>query len=166
MKYETYDNANYLGNSSNKYVALITANSLNIKDCVINDQTTVVAKDAFSNCKFLKTVTVGEKVNVIGSDCFVNTPALEYNVYENVSYLGTKDSDYAIVMFANVPAATGIELHEDIKMITSDAFSDCINLTDIDCSKLTKAEWNDVYKINGWDNDLTIKVICSDGNIE
>ena len=166
LKYEIADGAKYLGNSQNKFVALISIDDLYTSACIINDSTKLIAKNAFSNCPALESVTVGNGIKVIDSDCFVNTPRLTYNVYEDVSYLGTKDNPYAIAMTANVPSATGIQLHKDVKMIAGDAFEKCVNLTDIDCSQITKEAWEGIYKAEGWNRDLILKIYCSDEVIE
>ena len=172
LKYEIENGAKYLGNNENKFVALISIDNLYTDACIINDNTKLVAKNAFSNCPALETVTVGENTRIIDADCFVNTPRFTYNVYADVSYLGTKDNPYAIAMHANVPAATGVQLHKDVKMISGDAFAKCVNLTDIDFSAngaeaaLTEKEWNNIYKVDGWNRDLILKIHCSDGIIE
>ena len=56
LVYSKYDNALYLGNSENPYVALIKAADKNITSCDIHSDTKIVAADAFVGCSALETV--------------------------------------------------------------------------------------------------------------
>mgnify|MGYP003295336352 CR=1 FL=1 len=47
LSYNKYDNARYLGNDNNPYVALIQATSTNIRSCKIHDETKVIYHGAF-----------------------------------------------------------------------------------------------------------------------
>ena len=77
LHYTEYDNACYLGNAQNPYVALIKAKSTSITSCVINDNCKVIASEAFSGCSNLTSITVPNSVCGIGGEAFIGCSALE-----------------------------------------------------------------------------------------
>jgi len=157
LAYTEADNGKYLGNSSNPHLVLVSAKDLNIESCVINDATKLVAKNAFSNCLYLETVTIGAGLKLINADCFNNAPSMKYNEYENARYLGTATNPYAVVMSVVIPSVSNITLHADTVMITDSAFVNCVSLTDINYPK-TATEWANVIKAENWKHDRTIAV--------
>lgn len=56
LVYSKYDNALYLGNAENPYVALIKAADKNITSCDVHPDTKIMAADAFVGCSALETV--------------------------------------------------------------------------------------------------------------
>ncbi len=69
LQYNTYDNAKYLGNESNPYLALIDVKSSSITSCKIHEDTKLIAYRAFSGCS-----------------------SLQYNTYDNAKYLGNENN--------------------------------------------------------------------------
>ena len=107
LQYNEYDNALYLGNDTNKYVALIKAKSKDITTCKINENAKVIYDDAFLDCSNLTSILIPNNVTDIGWRAF--------NGCNNL-----KD----ITIGKNVMNIQGT--------IFSDAFSSCGNLTNID----------------------------------
>ncbi len=70
LKYNEYDNAYYLGNNTNKYVALIKAKSKDVTDCKINNRCKIIYYKAFEGCRGLISVTIGNGVTNIGRSAF------------------------------------------------------------------------------------------------
>ena len=66
LVYNEYDNALYLGNSSNPYIALIKGKYESITSCVIHSDTIMIADRAFENYSSLTSVTIGNSVTSIG----------------------------------------------------------------------------------------------------
>ena len=66
LQYHEYDNALYLGNDNNPYVALIQAKSQDITNCTISDKCKVVDYSAFSGCTSLTSITIPDSVTSIG----------------------------------------------------------------------------------------------------
>lgn len=67
LKYNEYDNANYLGNENNPYVVLIDAKNETSK---IHNQTKVIASSAFTRCSNLTSVIIPNNVKMIGKAAF------------------------------------------------------------------------------------------------
>ncbi len=70
MQYTEYDNALYLGNTSNPYFALIKAKSTDITSCVINSNCIVIAGHSFTDCSSLVSITIPNSVISIGAYAF------------------------------------------------------------------------------------------------
>ena len=70
LKYNEYDNALYLGNSTNPYVVLVEEKSYNITSCIIHEDTIIIYRFAFSNCKNLASITLGKSIKHIGEQAF------------------------------------------------------------------------------------------------
>lgn len=66
LSYNTYDNANYLGTSTNPYYALIKATSTSITSCVVHPDCVVIADAAFAHCYSLNEITIPSSVRYIG----------------------------------------------------------------------------------------------------
>ncbi len=59
--YNEYDNAKYLGNTENPYLALVEAKDTSVARCTINGKTKVIAGGAFNGCSSLASVTIFSK---------------------------------------------------------------------------------------------------------
>jgi len=70
LQYNTYNNAKYLGNAYNPYMALIEANDTSITSCTIHADTKIISGFAFSNCKSLTSITIPDGVTSIGKGAF------------------------------------------------------------------------------------------------
>ena len=74
LAFNNYDNAKYLGTSSNPYMVLVSAKSTDILSCTINANTKIIAPYAFENCKEITSITIPNGVTTIGwvvfDDCW------------------------------------------------------------------------------------------------
>jgi len=77
IKYNVYDNANYLGDKANPYFLLIKAASTDITSCEINPNTKIIYYYAFKYCNKLKSLTVPESVKSIDAEAFWGCKGLE-----------------------------------------------------------------------------------------
>lgn len=77
LKYNEYDNAIYLGNAENPYVALIKAKTADITECEINSNCKVISEEAFIGCSNLTTITIPNSVDGISSGAFSGCSSLE-----------------------------------------------------------------------------------------
>ena len=66
IKFNEYDNALYLGNESNPYVALITTANKNCSRYTVHEGTKVIADYAFRGCSRLSSLVVPKSVTHIG----------------------------------------------------------------------------------------------------
>lgn len=131
--YTEYDNALYLGNEENPYVALVKATSTDINTINIHENTSAIAYYAFKNCENLRKVIIPEGVKVIGQGTFSNCSSLE-----------------------------DVELPSTITEIHSGAFSRCHRLSDIRFHG-TKEQWRAMgEKLHvGWAEDSDLRYIYS-----
>lgn len=91
LKFNEFENANYLGNENNLYLVFIRVNDDYITSCNINTATKVIASCAFSSCDSLKIVTIPASVVYIGDSVFRHLDDLK-----TVNYRGTKEQWNAI----------------------------------------------------------------------
>lgn len=66
LQFNTYDNAYYLGTSTNPYYALIVATSTSITSCDIHSDCVIIADGAFVDCYSLSEITIPASVRYIG----------------------------------------------------------------------------------------------------
>ena len=102
LQFTTYDQAYYLGNDNNPYLVLVKALHTYISNCVINENTKVIAGHAFYSCSNLKSINIPTNVTDI--------------------------SDYA---FSNCGALEIVTISEGVKRIGEGGFNDCMNLAKI-----------------------------------
>ena len=133
LEYNKYENALYLGNEENPYVALVKATSTDINTINIHENTSAIAYYAFKNCENLRKVIIPEGVKVIGQGTFSNCSSLE-----------------------------DVELPSTITEIHSGAFSRCHRLRDIRFHG-TKEQWRAMgEKLHvGWAEDSDLRYIYS-----
>lgn len=164
LTYTEYDNALYLGNESNPTLLLVSAKTLNETECAVSSTTKVVADAAFSNCKYLETVTLSSSVKGINGTSFSGCGELNYNESENGFYLGTEANPYLALIELDIKSVEDFKLNESTKIITDTAFAKCPSIKDISFDG-TAAAWKSIIKSENWNNDLTVSIICSDDTV-
>lgn len=87
------------------------------------DTIKTIGYDAFSGCTSLKSVRMSSGIEDIDTGAFYDCPALEYNVYENISYLGNENNPYIALMMSNDVMATACVINENTRLISSQAFA-------------------------------------------
>ena len=129
LNYNTYNQAKFLGNDTNPYVALITADS-SIQSYSIPNGTKLIAINAFQNCSSLTSVTVADSVTHIGVCAFYSCTNLTSIT------LGNSVADIGESAFNCCTSLTSITIPASITSIGSAAFSGCdalnaVYITDI-----------------------------------
>lgn len=120
--FNEYDNALYLGDDKNPYIALIQAKNKNITSCVINEKTKIIASQAFLRCANLVDMNIPDSVISIGEFAFAGSGIVNLKIGNGMEII-----ERGVFM-------TCINLHhliigEKVTIIGSYAFMDCGNLT-------------------------------------
>ena len=122
LEYNAYDNALYLGNENNPYVALIKTVNEDITDCQINNETKVIGGGAFSDCKSLTSITIPDGVTEIGDYAFSGCTSLtSITIPDGVTAIG----DYA---FRWCNSLESIIIPDSVTYIGAEAFGGCYSL--------------------------------------
>ena len=95
----------------------------------------VIGEGAFSDCTSLTTVTVPNTLTCLGDYAFTRCTSLEFNIYDNVYYLGNNANPYLICFKTTSNTKTAYTIHSNTKFIYSGAFSACMNLKNITIPK-------------------------------
>lgn len=120
LQYNEYDNALYLGNTENPYVALIKAKTTSITSCEINSNCKVISEMAFQDCDKLTTITIPNSVISIGANAFKNC--------------------FGLITVA---------ISNSVNKIDDNVFKDCINLTIYCQAKVKHSNWDKEWNISG-----------------
>ena len=125
LQYNEYDNAYYLGNADNPYVALIKAKSTDIGSCKINENTKVIQDGAFGGCENLTDMEIPNGVIYIGAWAFQDCSSLSSI---KIPYSVTSIGDHT---FSGCSSLTNIEIPDSVTYIGASIFEWCDNLTSI-----------------------------------
>lgn len=122
LQYNEYDNAYYLGNSSNPYVVLTKAKDRSITLCKINENCRVIGSYAFQYCSSIRTIDIPDSITSIGDSAFYGCDSLFTIVIPNgVTSIG--DS-----AFRCCPLLSSLTLGNSIISIGEYAFEKCSSL--------------------------------------
>ena len=125
LKYNKYDNALYLGNENNPYVALIKAVNEDITDCQINNETKVIGGGAFSGCTSLTSITIPDGVTEIGGGVFGYCRSLtSITIPDSVTSIGSG-------AFSGCASLESITIPDGVTSIRNYAFYGCTSLESI-----------------------------------
>ena len=180
--YNEYDNAYYLGNSSNPYLLLFKAKNQEITSCNIKSKTKCIYSEAFSDCSSLTSVEIPYGVTCIGAHAFdgcsnltsVEIPnsvtSIGNYVFYDCSSLTSIEIPYGVTRIGNGAfrecyVLRSIEIPDSVTTISQYAFYNCRNLTSINFTG-TKEQWKAISKGYDWNAYIDYYTIyCTDGNI-
>ncbi len=123
LSYTQSGNAQYLGNSANPYVLLVTADQNYYTACRVESGTKIIGQAAFDSTEFSE-IILPEGVVMIGTGAFLGCLAAKIHIPATVTYIG----DYA---FADCDRMTDVTLSAGITYIGENAFYGCVTLTSI-----------------------------------
>ena len=125
LKYNEYDNAYYLGNDNNKYVALIKAKNNEIASVSINSGTKIIWTSAFYNCSSLTSIIIPDNVTSIGDHAFYNCRGLtSVTIGNSVANIGERT-------FCSCTSLASIIIGNNVKSIGYEAFYGCSELKSV-----------------------------------
>ena len=149
MNFNEYDNAYYLGSESNPYLVLMHSKGVGIETCIIHEDTKIIVYRAFVNhynlteitipdsvrhidsfafgsCRNLKTVNLGNGVEIIG-DAFCYTPIESIVIPDSVKTLG--------VTFSGCDLLKNVSIGAGVTKIREGCFDGCTSLAEIKVSE-------------------------------
>ncbi len=134
--YDAFGNCTAIESATMPATAIGSIPTENLKTVVITSGESI-AKNAFSYCKLLMSVTLSDSVKNIGSYAFLNCSALE-----------------------------SVTIGSEVTSIGSYAFNGCSSLTSISYDG-TIEQWNAITKGSDWDDNTgNYTIHCTNGNIE
>jgi len=157
LNYNKYDNAYYIGNETNKYIALITARSKDIESVEIANGCRFICCEAFIDCVNLKGVNFPDSVIGIDKEAFAHCKSINtLKLPENLTSISEN-------CFDNCSGLTQLTIPSGVTQIGENAFWGCCALAEIyNLSDLTLA------KGTGDDGSVALyaKVIHTDANAQ
>lgn len=159
LQYNEYDNALYLGNDNNPYIALIKVKSTSITSCIISENCKFIHSSAFEGCGEFTSIEIPDSVTSIGDRAFYECGALTSVIIpDGVNAI----EEY---MFGDCGGLVSITIPDSITSIGDRAFRYCTSLTSVIFNG-TKEQWGNINKDNFWREFSSIKTIkCTDGDI-
>ena len=125
LTYNTYDNAQYIGNPQNPYIVLIKALNTNILSCTIHGNTKSIQSEAFQGCTGLTSITIPNGVTSIGDGAFLYCTGLtSVTIPDSVTSIG----DQAFYYCTGLRSVT---IGNSVTSIGGWAFDGCTGLTSV-----------------------------------
>lgn len=91
LQHNIYNNARYLGNSSNPYIILCKNLHAGITFCEIYNSCRIIYEKAFASCTSLTSIQIPDKIKSIGENAFYNCSSLKSIIIpENVVSIGKR----------------------------------------------------------------------------
>ena len=112
----------YMLNENNEYYE--------VTEIEIPDTTTKIGDYQFYGFNITK-VIIPNSVTSIGTDAFGGIPNLEYNIKDNIKYLGNTTNLYVYLAGSIDTTINAVSISENTKIIMSKAFNGCSNLTSV-----------------------------------
>ena len=154
LNFNSYNNANYLGDSTNPYLVLVKSVDGNITSCNINNDCRFILANAFEYCLSLTSVVIPEGITTIPEWCFFHCYQLQtlsipnsitkvgfsafqdagtaaLNAYENAYYAGNDSNPYLILIKPINKTIESCEINNRCRIIYPEAFTGCKSLQSI-----------------------------------
>ena len=131
LEYNVKDNLNYLGNELNPYLYLSSVISQDITSAIIDNSCKFIGSYAFEDCSSLTSIAIPEGVTSIGERAFEDCESLQYNVKDNLNYLGNETNPYLYLSGVTSQDITSAIIDNSCKFIGSHAFCWCSSLTSV-----------------------------------
>ena len=100
-----------------------------LKSITIPDSVTSIGNYVFWGCLSLTDITIPDGVTSIGNYAFSTFGSLNYNIKENVKYLGNEKNPYMVVMGVTDNSLSSYKIDKGARFLHGDAFFGCASLT-------------------------------------
>lgn len=128
-----------------------------LKNITLGEKLESIGSGAFAYCTNLKSITIPDTVTTIGQYAFKNCMSL------TTIYLPTKISEIPAELFYNCEDLISVTIPNNVRNIGNYAFAFCDSLETIYFSG-SKASWNNINKVDTWNYSSGITSIkCTDG---
>lgn len=135
LKYSIYNGCKYLGNDSNKYLAVFDTVDDNTTSVEINPNTKFICTMTFYNCEHLKSIKIPDSVMSIGGGAFSECRKLEsVNIPDGITEIDVNTFFGCGIKKIKIPRS--------VKKFGGSAFDEC-GVTNVDYDG-TVAEWCDI----------------------
>ncbi len=124
LTYNEYDNAKYLGTATNPYFALIKATNTSITECIIHEDTKLIAYGAFADCR-IANIEIPDGVTSVSDNAFYRCTSLaSVKIPNSVTSIGAN-------AFYRCTSLTGVTIPNNVTSIGANAFYECTSLTSV-----------------------------------
>ena len=110
---------------------LSSSSRLTIPDNYLGIPITRIETYAFQGKNNLTTVSIPDSIEYVGTEAFSECTKLDLTLYGNAYYLGNSQNPYLYLLRAISRDVAEIDIHSQTKIIASNAFSNCVNITEI-----------------------------------
>lgn len=125
VKFNCYDNGNYIGPASNPYYLFVSPISESEKSCVIHPNTEIIMSYAFSRHSSIEKVDIGKNVKIIGENAFSYCALLrEVNFSDSVISIGAS-------AFSGCNSLIVIKLPDSVTDLGINVFYACKSLREV-----------------------------------
>ena len=125
LEYNEYEGGYYLGNDTNKYLALVKIIDETATECKINDNTRLILSYAFYGCSSLASITIPYNVTSIDSYAFKGCSSLtSVTIPDSVTSIGRS-------AFENCSSLASITIPDSVTSIDVRAFCYCNSITSV-----------------------------------
>ena len=100
----------------------------------IPNSVTSIGLFAFKDCTSLSSVVLGDQITSIYSDAFEGCENLQYNVKDDLKYLGNERNPYLFLFGVTTKDITTAQLDKNCKYMVESAFNGCRYLTSVELS--------------------------------
>ena len=121
-----------IGDSVTSIASYAFYSCYSLTSVVIPDSVTSIGDYAFRYCRSLTAVVIPNSVTTIGDLAFDDCESLQYNVKDNLNYLGNETNPYLYLSSVTSQDITSANIDNSCKFIGSSAFSGCSSLTSIE----------------------------------
>ena len=97
----------------------------------IPDGVKSIGRSAFSGCSSLTSITIPDSVTSIGGSAFSYCRSLNYNIKDNVKYLGNEKNPYMVVMGVTDNSLSSYKIDKGARFLHRNAFKFCRSLASI-----------------------------------